>query len=111
METYFGEIAQTRRRLARERVLTDLQTLVRDSEELLRATAQDVSDSTQEVRARLNEALKRAKATCAELQQQAVVSTRDLAQKAAELISKHPYESVSAAIGLGLLLGALLRRR
>jgi len=111
MEIYFGEIELARSRLARDRVLADLLTLARDSEELLKATAQDASDRTQDIRTRLNETLQRAKATCAQLQQQAVAGTWEAAQKARALVHKHPYESVGVAFGLGLLLSACLARR
>lgn len=113
METHFANIEQEQAgsTLARERVLEDLKTLVRDSEALLKATAGDVSEKAKEARARLSAALERAKVTCDELQEQALASAKAAAKKADEVIREHPYESIGVAFGLGLLIGVLVARK
>jgi uncharacterized protein (TIGR03382 family) len=98
-------------RLARERVMADLKTLATDAEELLKATAGDVSEKAKEARSRVSAALDRAKATYADLQEHGIESARAAAKQADQAIRTHPYESVGIAFGLGLLLGAVLRRR
>ena len=111
METNFANIEQDHSRLARQRVLEDLRVLVRDSEALLKATASDVSEKAKEARARLTAALERAKATCDELQRQAVAAAKAAAEKADAVVREHPYESVGVAFGVGLLIGVLVSRR
>ena len=103
------ETSQSRQ--ARERVMADLRTLASDAEDLLKATAGDVSDKAKEARTRVSAALDRAKTTYADLQEHGVESARAAAKQADEAIRSHPYESVGIAFGLGLLLGAVLRRR
>lgn len=98
-------------RLARERVLADLRALSHDAETLLAATASDVSDKATEARARLSEAVRRAKATCNELQRDTIASARAAAERGEEMVKTHPYESMGAAFGLGLLFGLLLGRK
>jgi ElaB/YqjD/DUF883 family membrane-anchored ribosome-binding protein len=111
METHFPAMENAQSRLARERVLTDLKTLTSDAEELLKATAADVSDKAKEARSRVTAALERAKSTCTELQEHGVESAKAAVKQADDTIRAHPYEAIGIAFGLGLLLGALLRRK
>lgn len=111
METNYEAIEKAHSAVARERVLADLQTLTRDAEDLLKATAGDVSDKAKEARNRVTAALERAKTTCINLQEQTVASARAAAKKADTMIRDHPYESIGVALGVGVLLGAVIARR
>ena len=111
METNFEELEQAHSRLARERVMADLKTLVRDSEDLLKATAGDVSEKAKEARARVSSALERARASCDDLQEQTIASAKAAAKKADAVIRTHPYESIGVALGIGLLIGVLVARK
>ena len=110
METRFSNLGQAHSLISRERVLQDLKTLVRDAEDLLKATSGDVSEKGKELRARLQGALARARTTCAELHEQAVPSARATAKKADTVIRDFPYESIGAAFGIGVLVGILITR-
>jgi ElaB/YqjD/DUF883 family membrane-anchored ribosome-binding protein len=107
METEFSSIRSAASDLAREKLAEDVRALIRDAEALLSATAGDVGGKADELRQRLRGAVDRAKASAAELQEQA----RAGARRADELIRAHPYESIGLALGVGVLLGALLNRR
>jgi len=111
METFFPNSDDTDSRLVRERVMTDLRTLASDAEALLKATAGDVSDKAKEAREKLTAGLERAKSTYADLQNRGIESAKAAAKKADATIRSHPYESIGVAFGVGLLLGALLRRK
>lgn len=111
METHFPEMENSHSRLARERVLADLRALTHDAEELLKATAGDVSEKASEARARVTAALERAKATYQDLHDQGLASAREAVKKADTTIREHPYQSVGIAFGIGLLLGVLLKRK
>lgn len=111
MESHFPDLENTPSRLARERVLADMRSLARDAENLLRVTAGDMSDKAKEARSRVAAALENAKASCLELQEQSLESARVAAKKTDETIRAHPYESIGLAFGIGLLLGAVLRRK
>lgn len=78
---------------------------------LLRATSDDVGDKVKEARARISDALARAKTTCADLQNQGVESVKAAAKKTDDTIRAHPYESIAVAFGVGVLLGVLFRRK
>jgi ElaB/YqjD/DUF883 family membrane-anchored ribosome-binding protein len=102
METEFSTFQQADP--PSERVKEDLRALVRDAEELLRATAGDVSEKARTARSKLAEAIERAKKTCQE-------KTVAAAKATDKVIRNHPYESMGVAFGVGLLVGVLISRK
>ena len=92
---------------ANEQLTTDLKVVVRDAEDLLKATAGEAGEKVKEVRGRLARALESAKATCARLQDRTVQA----AKATDHIIREHPYESIGIAFGVGLLIGVLAGRR
>ena len=106
METHF-EAMNPQSTVARERVREDLQALMRDAEDLLKATAGDMSEKTREARSRLSEAIEKAKGTYHQLEQKTVAA----AKATDKVIREHPYESIGVAFGVGLLIGVLIGRR
>lgn len=111
METNFEQTGNAHSTLARERVMADFKSLVRDSEELLRATASDVSEKAREARTRLTGALERAKETCDHLQDQTAATAKAVVRRADTAVRDHPYESIGIGFGLGLLIGVLVARK
>ena len=111
METHFENLVQAHRVVARERVLRDLRTLARDAEDLLKATAGDLSEKTKVARTHLTGVLERAKKTGAELQELTIASALTGAKKTDAMIRDHPYESIGVAFGIGVLVGVLVRRK
>ena len=110
METHFPDIEEAHSRLARERVMADLKALANDSEALLRATADDASEKAKEARAKLKNAVEKARKTYNDVQAQGLESAKEAARRTDEVIRAHPYESIAVGFGFGLLLGALLKR-
>jgi ElaB/YqjD/DUF883 family membrane-anchored ribosome-binding protein len=90
-----------------DQVMADLKRLVRDSEDLLAATAHVAGDKAQEIRGRLNNALESAKAACHRLEEKAVAG----AKATDKVIREHPYQSIGVAFGVGLLIGVLVTRK
>ena len=90
--------------LSTDRLVTDLKRVVRDSEELLQATAGAVGDKARE---RLTDALASAKRTCHRLEEKAIVG----AKVADRVVREHPYQSIGVAVGVGMLLGVLVIRK
>lgn len=97
--------------LARERVHEDLKALIHDAEELIKATAGEMSERAKTARERLSAGLERAKVTCLDLQERGMVQAKAAAAKADTVIRDHPYESLGISFGLGLLIGVLVTRR
>jgi ElaB/YqjD/DUF883 family membrane-anchored ribosome-binding protein len=92
---------------ANRRLAADLKNIMRDAEELLKATAGDAGETVKEVRGRLAQAVEAAKETFTGLQDKTV----EVAKSADHLVRDHPYESLGVALGIGLLIGALIGRR
>ncbi len=90
-----------------ERLLNDLKAVVRDGEELLRVSVQDLSEKGMAARERLAAALEVARDTRRKLRERAAEG----AQATDRAIRDHPYESVGVAFGVGMLLGILLNRK
>jgi ElaB/YqjD/DUF883 family membrane-anchored ribosome-binding protein len=107
METHFDAIQEAQGEDLRGRIKDDLRALVRDAEDMLKATAGDLSEKAQAARSRLAEAVEKAKATGRRLEEKTVAA----AKATDKVIREHPYESIGVAFGVGLLLGLLLTRR
>jgi len=89
------------------KLVDDFKVVYQDAEALARVTAGDVGEKVREARARLATSLESARHSFDHLQQQAA----EKAKQADQVIRAHPYESVGAAFGVGVLLGVLLGRR
>lgn len=86
----------------------DFGAIARDTEALLKATADVASDRVQEIRSRAENTLRHARDT---------LDTRELTQKAREVaadtdryVRDHRWGMIGVAAGIGLVLGLLARR-
>jgi len=111
METHFDELERHGSSRAWQRVVADLRMLSRDAEDLLKATASDMSDKAKETRARVLAALERARTTCDGLQDRTTAAAKSAARQTDTLVREHPYESLGVAFGVGVLIGALIARK
>jgi ElaB/YqjD/DUF883 family membrane-anchored ribosome-binding protein len=94
-----------------DKLVHDLRTVVRDGEELLRATADDASDKDREEREKITTAVNSARETCQKLEQRAIEAARDAAKLTDKTIREHPYQSLGLAFAVGVLIGALVTRK
>lgn len=90
-----------------DRLVTDLKAVAHDAEDLLHASAGEISEKAHEARARLGLALERAKEACERLEEKAVAS----AKATDKVIRDHPYQSIGIAFGIGALIGVLVARK
>jgi ElaB/YqjD/DUF883 family membrane-anchored ribosome-binding protein len=90
-----------------ERAVVDLKRVVGDSEQLLQDTAQIVGEKAQAIGHSLAEKYESAKDAGRKVGQKAAGG----AQAADRVIRDHPHYAIAVGIGLGALIGALLRRR
>ena|SRR5436190_22802958 len=90
-----------------EKWMADLKRVMRDSEELLQDSTGAVGEKAREIRERLERTLQSAKATCSRLQEQA----KEGAKATDKLIRANPYKAIGIAVGVGILIGVLARRR
>src|SRR5258706_2738768 len=90
-----------------EKLLRDLNAVVHDGEDLLRAGATALGERGLAARERLAAALQTAKETRRRLQARAVAG----AKATDRLVHENPYRSIGIAFGVGMLLGILVNRR
>ena len=90
-----------------DRLVSDLKTVTRDAEELLKTVSGDRGNGANEMRMRLSSAIESAKATYHRLEEKAVAG----AKATDKAIRSHPYESLGVAFGMGLLVGFLVGRK
>src|SRR3954471_19084646 len=93
--------------ISTERIVADMKLVMRDAEDLLKATADEVGAKTKEARVQLTETLRDAREKCGELEAKAIEG----AKAADKTIREHPYQSIGVAFGVGLVLGILLQRK
>jgi ElaB/YqjD/DUF883 family membrane-anchored ribosome-binding protein len=85
----------------------DLRLVAEDAEELIKATGNELGDKAREIRDRLKVVLEDAKETCAKLEDQAAAGFRATDR----VLRENPYRSIGIALGTGLLIGFLFKRR
>jgi ElaB/YqjD/DUF883 family membrane-anchored ribosome-binding protein len=96
---------------AKERVIKDFKAVVTDTEELLKATANQTGERIAAARARMEESLAATKKQLAELEENAIEKTKAAARAADQLVHENPWQSAGIAAGVGFLLGMLISRR
>ena len=94
-----------------ERLMADVQAVVRDTENLLKATAGDASERAAKARAHAEESLQRARARLHEMEQHLAARAREAAQKTNEYVHENPWPSMGVAAGIGFVIGLLVGRR
>ncbi len=92
---------------ANQKLTSDLNQVLRDAEELLKATAGSAGENVKEAHSRLASALESAKATCERVKEKTV----EAAKATDHVIREHPYQSIGVALGVGVLIGVLVGRR
>ena len=92
---------------ANARLASDLKAVVRDAEELMKATAGQAGEKVTELRGRLTAALESAKDTCHQLEEKTIAA----AKTTDRTIREHPYESLVVVFCVGLLVGVLVTRK
>ncbi len=90
-----------------DRLVSDLKTVTKDAEELLKTVSGEEGNGSHDIRMRLSSAIESAKATYHRLEEKAVAG----AKATDKVIREHPYESLGIAFGLGLLVGVLVTRK
>lgn len=94
-----------------ERLVDDLQSVVRDAEALLQATATEGGEKFASLRARASESVRKARERLATVEDDAIREVRHAAAATDDYVHKNPWQAIGAAAGIGLLIGLLIARR
>lgn len=94
-----------------DKVIDDLRRVVRDAEELLRATTGMAGEKVAEARAKAEASLHEVKARLAAAGADAAGYAKDAAGRADQYVRSNPWPAVGFGVAAGLLVGLLLGRR
>lgn len=94
-----------------QKLKQDLQAVVFDAEELIKATASQTGERVEKVRAHAEESLRKARVRLAESGEVLGQNARAAALSVDELAHKQPWAAAGIAAGVGLLIGLLISRR
>lgn len=95
----------------REKLMSDLRTVIADAEEVLKVTADQATSGAAELRVRMQERLQQAKVRLQDLQDSAVARARAAGHAADDYVHDHPWKAIGAAAGVGMIIGLLIGRR
>jgi ElaB/YqjD/DUF883 family membrane-anchored ribosome-binding protein len=97
--------------VTREKLAADLKAVIRDTEELLSATAGQAGEKIHAARARAEETLRTAKARLTELGEAGVEKAKAAARATDAYVHENPWPSIGIAAGVGFLVGLLVCRK
>lgn len=96
---------------SKERFVADVKQVIQDAEDLILATAHQTEGKAAALRERLTENLKVARHKLADAEDAIKVKTREVARATDDYVHEHPWKSIGAAAGVGLIVGLLIGRR
>ncbi len=94
-----------------DKLMADLQAVVTDAEELLKATAGQAGERVTAVRARAEESVRAARARLAAAGERIGEQSREAVKHADHYVHENPWNAIGIAAGVGLLLGILIGRK
>lgn len=95
--------------IGRDRLVSDLKTLVADAEELLKATASQAGDKIGVARQKIEQSLIEGKKALADAEKNLVEKSKEAVEIADDYVRENPWSAVGIAAGVGLVLGLLIR--
>ncbi len=98
-------------RVSNESLREDLEEVVRNAEELLRATAHQAGERVAAARDRTEESVRSAKARLATATDEAISCATQAADRADTRIRSDPWKSIGVGAVAGLVIGLLLGQR
>ncbi len=89
----------------------DLKTVVKDAEDLLKATAGIAGEKVAAARERAEASVRGARERLSSAQEDVIERTREAAENADEYVHRNPWQAVGIAALVGLILGLIASRR
>ena len=92
-------------RVAKDKLVQDMNVVIADAEQLLRAAASDGNEKVRVMRAELEKSLDAARSRLAEVQGRVVARAQDAAADVDDYVQGNPWQSIAIAAGVGALVG------
>ena len=97
--------------VTKDQILSDMRVVVGDLESMLKATANSADADVRALSERLRDRLSVAKSRLLDAEHAMLERGRQLARTTDDYVHQHPWSSIGAAAGIGLLLGVVIARR
>lgn len=95
----------------KQKLISDVKTVISDAEEILRATANQAGEKAVELRERVQERLREARFRLSELEASVVDKTKAACRATDDFVHEQPWTAVGIAAAVGLCFGLLIGRR
>ena len=95
---------------SREKLVTDLRTLIDDAEELLKLSANQAGEKFSVARQKIEQSLVEGKKSLADAERVLIAKSKEAADIADDYVRENPWSSVGIAAAAGLVIGMLIRR-
>lgn len=95
-------------RVAKDQLVQDMNAVMSDSEQLLRAAASDGTDKMRGIRSNLEKSLSTARARLSDFQVAAKDQAMATASDVDDYVKGNPWQAIGIAAGVGALVGALI---
>jgi len=97
--------------VSKDRIVEDLQLMVADTEDLLRATAHQAGEEVAGVRTRIEARLQGVKANVVAAEAAMIERARQAAKVTDQYVHDNPWKSISVSALAGAVIGMLIARR
>jgi ElaB/YqjD/DUF883 family membrane-anchored ribosome-binding protein len=94
---------------SKDKLVSDLKTLVGDAEELLKATTNQAGEKVALARQKIEQSLSEGKKALADAEQTLVKKSKECAEIADDYVRENPWSAIGIAASVGLALGLLIR--
>lgn len=95
----------------KERLMSDVNTVLVDAEDLLRQAAQASGEQAADLRRRAQSAISNAKARLGDFEHRVVEQAKTAAKATDGWVHDHPWTAIGVAAGVGVLVGLVINRR
>lgn len=95
----------------KEKLMNDLNLVIRDAEDLLKHSEQAAGDGFKSAKTKFESTLRNAKAEVARIEDVVVAKGKDAARATDVYVKENPWQSAGIAAGVGLLVGLLIGRK
>ncbi|SEK57316.1 DUF883 family protein [Nitrosovibrio tenuis] len=96
---------------AKEKLLDDFHAVITDTEELMKSVSNEGGGKTQALRAKIEENLKQAREYLEDFEGTVVDKSKIAARITDEYVHENAWRTIGAAVGIGILIGLLMKNR
>jgi ElaB/YqjD/DUF883 family membrane-anchored ribosome-binding protein len=107
----FMEDVMAKARASKEKLIEDFHSVISDTEELMRSVSSESGGKAQALRTKLEQNLQHVKGYLQDFEESVVDKSKVAARVTDDYVHENAWQTVGLAIGLGVVIGLLLRNR